>query len=261
MPLKPFQQNYWNLSDTVAPPPTPTGRGGYPGFQTSVIASLFGALWDLAVLYMQRARWAVTTFQRLWKLTPEAIDGAIAEAEHPTPPVAPSIEYVRVEVPVEVPVRVEVPVEVRVSEPAPPPEIRYVEVPVPAPAPVARKKAPHVRLGALLAEAGRLRRLDPVSRAVVSRTLDALESPHFAVAQAAVQQTALTDGFTRPDAWRPLSHLLKADQGRAENMYRHLKSREMTRHLVREGGSTLTNPQTGLLVELAYQAYSITGRR
>jgi hypothetical protein len=112
-----------------------------------------------------------------------------------------------------------------------------------------------------LKQARTLARLDPVQQGVIAKAIDALEHPGYHLAEVAVQQTATSPGFQRPEAWRSLSHLLKADQGRAENMYRHVKACEITRQLVRAEGSTLTNPQTNLMVELAYQAYTITGRR
>ena len=45
MPLKAFQRNYWLHSDTVVQP-VRVSQGGYPGWQISVIASLWGAVGD-----------------------------------------------------------------------------------------------------------------------------------------------------------------------------------------------------------------------
>lgn len=229
MPLKPFQRNYWVTSSTAAPAPTPTGKGGYPGWQTSVVGTLWGALWELAVTYWGRLLWWMTTVRRLWALHPDTIDEALREAEHPSP--------------------------------APPPIVHYVNVPTPAPAPKARQKAPRTRVGALLESARRLHRLPDVQQEVVKRVLGLLEDPRYDLATTAVRHTATLPGFHRPEAWRSLTHLLKGDPGRAENMYRRVKATEQVKTLAREMGSTVTNPQAQLLVELAYHAYTITGRR
>lgn len=101
----------------------------------------------------------------------------------------------------------------------------------------------------------RLHRLPGESKAVVLIALDALESPHYPHAQAAVRQTATTLGFNRPEAWKDYARELKSDQGRMENVYRHLKAC----HLLREAASsTLTNPQQNLLAELAYHGFTVT---
>jgi hypothetical protein len=226
MPLKTFQENYWVNASTVAAPPTPAGRGGYPGWQASVVASLFGALWELAVSYWGRLQWWWNTLQRLWAMDPEQVTATLDT----------------------------------VGQPEPPPIVQIVHVPVITKAPE-RKKAPRTRVGGLVRLAKRVARLPDAQQVVVTRALDLLEAPQFGLAQTAVQQTATTLGFQRPESWRSLSHLLKADQGRAENMYRHVKAVEMVRDLARAQGSTLTNPAANLLVELAYHEYTVTGRR
>lgn len=180
MPLKAFQQNYWITSSTVAPPPTPASRGGYPGFQISVVGSLFGALGVLCQVWWERLIW--------WATTKTAFGGTVALAR-------------------------------------------------------------------------RLHQLPTVEQQVATRVVGLMEDDRFPLARLAVQQTATTLGFQRPEAWRSLTHLLKEDQGRAENMYRHVQATETFKALTREASSTATNPQAQLLVELAYHAYTITGRR
>lgn len=169
MPLKTFQQNYWLISDTKAPPPTPPSRGGYPGWQAVIIASLFGALWDAGRAALAKWRW-------VWTLVT------------------------------------------------------------------------------------RIRGLDRDRQLVVQRTLEMVEHQNYPMAQAAVRQTATTIGFNRPDAWRPLSHVLKRDQGQAENVYRHMQTVELLQVASRASGSTLTNPELHFLSELAYQSFAIRGR-
>jgi hypothetical protein len=106
----------------------------------------------------------------------------------------------------------------------------------------------------------RIRGLDRDRQLVILRTLDIVEHTHFPLAQSAVKQTATTLGFNRPEAWKPLWHLLKADAGRAENTFRHLNTVELLQMASRATGSTLTNPELHFLSELAYQSFAIRGR-
>lgn len=165
MPLKSFQQAYWNLSDTNVAP-TVTGRGGYPQWQASVVGSLFGALWEQAKAYVRQWRWA-------WAF-------------------------------------------------------------------LTRVKA-----------------TDASQQRVLLRTLDLLEHPGWPAAQAAVRTTATTLGFANPSAWVEYGRMLKADQGRAENVFRHVRACELARQ---QAPSTLSNPTVNALVELAYQEFAIRGR-
>lgn len=92
---------------------------------------------------------------------------------------------------------------------------------------------------------------------VLGRVLRALESPAYYAATEAVRETARTIGFANPQAWKPYSHMLKANAGRAENVFRHVKACERTRSLV---SVDLTNPEVNLVVELAYTGYAVKGR-
>lgn len=245
MPLKSFQQNYWNLSDTAAPPPTPTGRGGYPGWQASVVGSLWGAMGELAGVWWARLVWWMTTLRRVWRMDPDLVTVALNEAQiglHGVQTQAPpEIRYV--EVPVTVTERVEVPVEKTVIVE------KRVEVPVEA------------KVGEGLILARQIRLLPEARQKVVRRAVELLEDPRFELAQAAVKETAHAPGFHRSESWRSLTHLLKQDTGRAENMYRHVNALEMARTRVREQGSTISNPALNLLVELAYHEYTVTKGR
>lgn len=84
-----------------------------------------------------------------------------------------------------------------------------------------------------------------------------LNHPAYPFAQAAVRQTATTLGFNRPEAWTGLSREMKADPGRAENVFRHLRACSVVRATA---PSTLTNPDCNLLVELAYHEFAAKGR-
>jgi hypothetical protein len=106
----------------------------------------------------------------------------------------------------------------------------------------------------------RIRGLDRDRQLVILRTLDLVEHQNYPLAQSAVKQTATTLGFNRPEAWKPLSHALKRDAGRAENTFRHLNTVELLQIASRAAGSTLTNPELHFLSELAYQSYAIRGR-
>lgn len=105
--------------------------------------------------------------------------------------------------------------------------------------------------------ATRLHRMAPADRAVVERVVGMVERQEWAVAQSAVKATATTLGFNRPDAWLPLHRALKADKRENENRFRHL---EACRLLRAGAGSTLSNPECHLIVELAYHRYTIQPR-
>jgi len=100
--------------------------------------------------------------------------------------------------------------------------------------------------------ARRVHQLAPESKGVLLRALTALEDPRYPAARAAVRATATTLGFNRPEAWKPLSQHMKAEPGRAENVFRHLNACRLLRETA---GSTLTNPEQNLLTELAYHGF------
>jgi hypothetical protein len=95
-------------------------------------------------------------------------------------------------------------------------------------------------------------RFDPERRAIVKQTLAALEHDAFPTAQRSVRKTAVTLGFNRAESWKDLSREIKSDPGRAENTFRHLEAMRLTR--VNNIGSTMTNADQNLIVELAYRA-------
>lgn len=96
-------------------------------------------------------------------------------------------------------------------------------------------------------------RYDAEQRAVIVKTLDAIDHPAFPIAQKAVRKTATTLGFNRPEAWKELSRELKGSAGHAENAFRHLEACRLTRANLMD--STVTNPECHLIVELAYQGF------
>ena len=77
--------------------------------------------------------------------------------------------------------------------------------------------------------------------------------PAYPAAVEAVKKTATTIGFNRPEAWQGLSKQMKSSPGRAENTFRHLYACQLTRETA---GSTLSNPDCNLLVELAYHEFA-----
>lgn len=103
----------------------------------------------------------------------------------------------------------------------------------------------------------RVRALDGRQQGALAAAFHALESPAFPVALDAVQDTATTLGFNRPEAWKSYSHAIKASPKRAENVFRHIRACELTKAAV---SSTLSNPECNLLVELAYHAFARKGR-
>lgn len=106
----------------------------------------------------------------------------------------------------------------------------------------------------------RVERMTDEQQAVLERVIVSLESPAWPVARVAVRTTATTLGFNRPEAWITLSREMKASPGRAENTYRHLQTCTHLRAMLREQGSTVTNPQMHLVAELAYQGFAAKGR-
>lgn len=99
--------------------------------------------------------------------------------------------------------------------------------------------------------------LDAEPRLVVERTLRAIQSPAYQAAREAVRETSKTLGFANREAWVPYSRMLKANPGRAENVFRHVRACELTRERL---SSTLTNPEVNLAVELAYCGFAVKGQ-
>jgi hypothetical protein len=104
----------------------------------------------------------------------------------------------------------------------------------------------------------RVSRLHGEHRDVFLRVLTALEDPDYLLAQRAVRKTATTLGFNRPGSWKQLGDALKKSPGNAENTFRHLNAL----HLLQENAidRTLQNPESHLLIELAYQGFSAAER-
>lgn len=226
-----FHQQYWAVSDTFVPPPIISGGGGYPLWQASVIATSlpfgpFGAWWDV-----MRARiawwWTLVLGVRSLSFNKRAsvkalVDRLVSNAPPPKPDVITQTVERIIEKPVEV-VRVE-----RVIQTAPPSALEQ-----------------------------RIQALDPERQAVLQRSLTLLESPHYVTAQKAVRETATTLGFDRPEAWKDLARHMKADLGRTQNVYRHLKAMSVLRA---QSHSTFTNPEANFLTELAYQGFAAKGQ-
>jgi len=103
--------------------------------------------------------------------------------------------------------------------------------------------------------ATRVHRLSKESRALTMRVLDAIESPSYPKAQAAVRKTATTLGFMKEPNRSEVIKYMKETEGRIENVYRHLHA---CRTLQETAGSTLTNYDQNLLTELAYHGFTIS---
>jgi hypothetical protein len=97
--------------------------------------------------------------------------------------------------------------------------------------------------------------LPPVEQVLIRRMAQVFHDPKWPLAQAAVQRTAHTLGFNRPESWLMLSRMLKHDRKAQENNFRHLEACRLLRANVI--GSTLSNPECHLLVELAYHRYTV----
>lgn len=68
MPVVSFAHGYFWRAKANAPPPPVLTRGGYPAWQSSVIASLFGAL----QVYWERLAYAWRFFRLAWRWSVEA---------------------------------------------------------------------------------------------------------------------------------------------------------------------------------------------
>lgn len=92
MPLKAFQRNYWLNTSTVVAPIRVSG-GGYPGWQVTVIASLFGAVGDWIRAAWGKACWIWSLVSRVRGLDRHrqlVVLRAIDMVEHRTFPLAQS---------------------------------------------------------------------------------------------------------------------------------------------------------------------------
>lgn len=103
----------------------------------------------------------------------------------------------------------------------------------------------------------RVARLDREQRAILLTTLDRVESPLFQSARLSVRETASILGFDEPHMWKGLSHEMKTDAGRAQNIYRHLEACRRTRAREWAAGRSHPNPDMNLAVELAYTGFTV----
>lgn len=242
-----FHTFYFAVSDTSAPVVHVSGGASYPAWQASVITSTlpFGPLGGWLDAMLGKVRWWRELLRMVWALTPQKRQDVKAYAERslaglPHPVITKTVDRV-VQIDRYVNRPIDRPIETIVE--------KIVEKPVDKPV--------HLDGAPLTATEARILALDPERRAVLDRSLDALESPAYAVAQQAVRTTATTLGFNRPEAWKDYNREIKSDPGRMENVYRHLRAC----HLLRDAaGSTLTNPDQNLLVELAYHGFAQKGR-
>lgn len=223
-----FHAQFWAISDTAVPPALAAGAGGYPVWQASVVATSLplGPLGAWLDVQTAKVRWWVRLWRGIRRLSfnkradVKALVERLERNDPPTPGVVRVVERI-VEKPFEVQVVTE-----RI---------------------VLTTSAVDQRLAALDAE----------RRAVVERSLALVESPQYAVARNAVRETATSIGFDRPEAWKDLARHMKADNGRTQNVYRHLKAMRILRETA---GSTFTNPDANFLTELAYQGFSLSGK-
>lgn len=140
------------------------------------------------------------------------------------------------------------------AHPVEPPKPDIVQVFVP----VKQKAKARPRVAKLLQWARKAKKQPaPVVPDVLQQADSLLHHPAYPFAQDAVRKTATTLGFNRPEAWQGLSRHMKSSPGRAENVFRHLEACRLTRETC---GSTLTNPECNLLVELAYHDFALRGK-
>lgn len=93
-------------------------------------------------------------------------------------------------------------------------------------------------------------------KGLLLEVLRLLRHTEYPLALKSVKKTATTLGFNRPEAWIELGRLMKQSNGLAENTYRHMEAcRLLQANLI---SSTLSRPETNLLIELAYHRYAGT---
>jgi hypothetical protein len=231
MPTRWAQENYWNQSSTVVVPEQPAGPGGYPVWQASNVAgSGFGVIGAWVSTVWAQLVWWLRLKSRVGRLSPdqvqvvlETLDALEAGTPHRPPPEIVTQTVIK--------------------------EIPVIQTVIKSPKPSTFR--------AWWQRSQRIQALDRREQAVLERTLAILESPAYQSAKQAVYQTATTLKFTRPEAWIPYSRALKADPGRAENVFRHVRAMDLTDALTRARGSTLSHPELNLSVELAYHAYTV----
>lgn len=93
-------------------------------------------------------------------------------------------------------------------------------------------------------------------RQALTRAIAVLDSPLYVHASRAVKMTAVLPGFNEPKAWQEVSHKLKASRGWAENTWRALEAQQAYDRMIRAEGSTATNSERVLMIEMAYQSFA-----
>lgn len=99
----------------------------------------------------------------------------------------------------------------------------------------------------------------PEHLAIAERVLTVLQSPVYPLAQQAVRQTAIKPTMRDHHYWRAVGQTAKAWNW-SENVYRRLDANETADRTLRAAGSTVTNMDRELAVELAYGALKALGR-
>jgi hypothetical protein len=100
-------------------------------------------------------------------------------------------------------------------------------------------------------------RMGKEDRRTVQKVVASILDPRYVHATRAVKMTAVKPGMDGPLAWRSLAHDLKTHSRWAENSWRHLDACASADAMLRAEGSTITNPDRALFVELAYQSYGL----
>lgn len=94
-------------------------------------------------------------------------------------------------------------------------------------------------------------------RRVLFRVERAMQDPYWTLGLKAVHETANTLGFNNPEAWVAYGREIKSDPGRAQNIFRHQRAMGLLRDSLKaDYGSTLTNPDQNLIIELAYHGWA-----
>jgi len=116
------------------------------------------------------------------------------------------------------------------------------------------------RMGTRLRWAWRVCRIilgwDEPRRQALTHAIEVLNDARYPHAVLAVKMTAVTPEFSGPAAWKAFGRALHDRPTWAENQWRHLKACDHADQMMRADGSTISNPDRALMVELAYHSFA-----
>lgn len=95
---------------------------------------------------------------------------------------------------------------------------------------------------------------DRPRRRALEKAIETLNHDLYKHALLAVKMTAHEPGMNGPAAWKSLAHKLNTRSTWAENQWRHLHACSELERMIRADGSTISNSDRAVMVEIAYQS-------